>query len=135
MDTTVWFHLFCFFFKVCYQLEIILYFLNLSLTMSVFFFAHFCIRKVTVCLYVGAYQGHMLNMLCAMLPVLITSLKAFHSVKEQPFTCLIIQLIGHYSRGTVRKILILQQGCFGVTMVLAALSIPQKKLKILLAVL
>lgn len=49
-------------------------------------------------------------MLCVMPPVLITSLKAFHSVKEQPFMCLIIQLIGHYSRGTVRKILTLQQG-------------------------
>ena len=35
MDTTVWFHLFFFF--ICYQLEIILYFLNLSLTTSVFF--------------------------------------------------------------------------------------------------
>lgn len=64
-----------------------------------------------MCLYVEAYQGHMLNMLCVVPPVLITSLKAFHSVKEQPFTCLIIQLTGHYSRGTVRRILILQQGC------------------------
>ena len=63
-----------------------------------------------MCLYVEAYQGHMLNMLCVMPPVFITSLKAFHSVKEQPFMCLIIQLIGHYSRGTVRRILILQQG-------------------------
>ena len=63
-----------------------------------------------MCLYVEAYQGHTLNMLCVMPPVLITSLKAFHSVKEQPFMCLIIQLIGHYSRGTVREILTLQQG-------------------------
>lgn len=121
----------CFFFlEVCYQLEIILYFLNLSLT-SVFFcsFLHQEGDRVFVCGSLsGTYAEYALCNATSVnhLPESISFSQG--AAIYVPYYTAYRALFQRYSQ----KDFNFTTGALGVTMVLAALSIPQTMLKILL---
>ena len=123
-----------FFLEICYQLEIILYFLNLSLTTSAFFcsFLHQEGDRVFVC---GSISGTYAEY------ALCNATSVNHLPESISFSQGAAIYVAYYTAYRAlfqrysQKDINFTTGLLDVTMVLAALSIPQTILKILLAVL
>ena len=123
-----------FFLEICYQLEIILYFLNLSLTTSAFFcsFLHQEGDRVFVC---GSISGTYAEY------ALCNATSVNHLPESISFSQGAAIYVAYYTAYRAlfqrysQKHINFTTGLLDVTMVLAALSIPQTILKILLAVL
>ena len=123
-----------FFLEICYQLEIILYFLNLSLTTSAFFcsFLHQEGDRVFVC---GSISGTYAEY------ALCNATSVYHLPESISFSQGAAIYVAYYTAYRAlfqrysQKDINFTTGLLDVTMVLAALSIPQTILKILLAVL
>ena len=123
-----------FFLEICYQLEIILYFLNLSLTTSTFFcsFLHQEGDRVFVC---GSISGTYAEY------ALCNATSVNHLPESISFSQGAAIYVAYYTAYRAlfqrysQKDINFTTGLLDVTMVLAALSIPQTILKILLAVL